>query len=105
LREQNWTKTFTLNHEDGPNPEELFGALGIFPSFCESKIGQKFAKCQTEPPMMGMMSGKGKRTLDDEELDLVMVFNSLSGDDKKRLMAALEQDDIQLVDAILAGHL
>jgi hypothetical protein len=104
-----------INEMDEPTPEDLLGIFGIFPSFCESKLGQKFVKCLNSAPvaaptskgMMGTGMGKRQRILVDDkaEEDLLQAFHALSGDEKKQLLAAMEQDDIELVDAIWAGLL
>ena len=97
--------------EDEPTPEDLFGLLGIFPSFCESKVGSTFKKCQP-PPAPQMMMGKGGRravvavSFRDEESneDIVDAFNALSSDNKKRLLMAIQRDDVNMVDDILEGN-
>jgi hypothetical protein len=110
-----------LYNNDEPTPEDLFGLLGIFPTFCESKIGQKFTKCLTKPPVSApvsqmMSGGKGaptggsmmgkrerRRTTTFEELyskDILTAFNALTSDEKKRLLLAIEQDDVKMIDAI-----
>ena len=102
--------------DNEPSPEELFGVLGIFPSFCESRVGSTFKKCQTPAPVSvpQMMMGKGKGgarrnvavSARDNELneDIVDAFNALSSDDKKRLLVAIEHDDVNMVDAILENE-
>ena len=103
----------SLYSKDEPTPEDLFGVLGIFPSFCESKVGGTFKKCQTPAPVSvpQMMMGKGKGgarrkvavLARDDKLneDIIDAFNALSSDDKKRLLVAIEHDDVNMVDSIL----
>jgi hypothetical protein len=104
-------RQLTMKDNLEPTPEELFGLLGIFPPLCDRKIGQRFTKCQTDPPvpksMMGMSKGKGERRLrdliennDDVGNELAMAFNLLSYDDKKRLLIAIEHDDAEALDMI-----
>jgi hypothetical protein len=105
---------------DEPTPEDLFGLLGIFPSFCDSKLGQRFGKkkCdEDDPPVaaptgkggsmasMGMMGKRRSRTrilkLDDEmKLDISTAFNALSPADKKRALKAVEDDNETELDSL-----
>jgi hypothetical protein len=100
----------TSNEE--PTPDDLLGVLGIFPPLCDRKIGQRFKKCRTDPPVPKGMMGKGGKggrrrnllvTEDDISNELLMAFNLLSSEDKKRLMIAIEHDDNAMVDTILDG--
>ena len=103
--------------DDEPTPDELFGVLGIFPSFCESVIGSMTRRCRTPAPvamsgMMGMEGGKGKggrrmvvvEDRDNESHEYITdAFNALSSKDKKRLLDAIQQNDVKMVDEILDG--
>ena len=105
----------TADMDDEPTPEDFFGVLGIFPSFCESKIGSSSKKCRTPAPIAvpQMMMGKGKggrrnvaESIRDDEMneDMVEAFNALSSDDKKRLLDAMQHDDVHEVDAIFSKN-
>jgi hypothetical protein len=106
------TRHLMLNDGTDPSPDALFGILGILPPLCERKVGKLFKKCQTEPPTMGMMMGKRherRRTTtnsDEDEMtnELFEMYNTLSSDDKKRLLIAIESDDTEALNMIFNHH-
>jgi hypothetical protein len=96
--------------DNEPSPEDLFGVLGIFPSFCDSIIGSMTNACQTPAPVSGMGGGKGKggrrmvaveRRNDEAHEHISDAFNALSSKDKKRLLDAIQQSDAKIVDELL----
>ena len=71
-------------------------------------------RCRTPAPvaMSGMMGGKGKggrrmvvvEDRDNESHEYITdAFNALSSKDKKRLLDAIQQNDVKMVDEILDG--